>query len=66
MAKATKKDKVTQVRMNPETHARFRDLASKLGVSQIALLRTLSFATAEEFMTCEQRRLDGPRNDESG
>ena len=59
----------TQVRISPETHTRIRTFAKSMGVSQVALLRTLSFATAAEYVACEQRRLrtlDGqPRDDDS-
>ena len=55
MAESTKGG--TQVRMSRETHDRFRALARKLGLSQIRLLRTLSFATPDDYMKCEARRL---------
>ena len=64
MAKTEKTEKTkrptpegTQVRMNPETHARMRTLARDVGVTQVALVRALSFATPKEYALCEQRRL---------
>ena len=47
----------TQIRMKAETHARFKALADRVGVPQTLLLRTLSYATPEEYLKCEQRRL---------
>ena len=59
----------TQIRMKAETHARFRALADRVGVPQTLLLRTLSYATPEDYVKCEQRRLiegEGkPADDES-
>ena len=60
MAKTTKKTtttKTTVVRMSPETHARMRALALEVGVSQIRLVHTLSFATRDDYMECERRRV---------
>ena len=52
--------KSTSLRLNPETHVRLRELAREIGVSQVALVRTLAFATREEYARCEQRRLAAP------
>ena len=57
MAKAKRSEGPTTIRMDAETHARLRDLAARTGISQIRLLRALSFSSPEDYSRCEKRRL---------
>ncbi len=53
-----KKDGETQIRMDAETHARMKALADRVGLSQVKLLRTLSFADENVYTKCMKLRLD--------
>ena len=56
---------ITTLRLHPETHKRLRDLAREIGTSQVKLVRTLAFATPEEYAECERRRLAAQTTEES-
>ena len=56
MVKATE-SKYTRIRMERDTHDRVRKLARAVGVSQMKLLRALSFATRDDYLEFERRRI---------
>ena len=49
--------KATSIRVDAETHKRLHDLAKQIGVSQVALVRRLVFATPAEYAEFERRRI---------
>ena len=54
------------VRIHVESRDRLKLLARQVGVSQIALIRALAFATREDFRRCENRRLQAGERPDSG
>ena len=49
--------KATSIRVDPETHKRLHDLAKQIGVSQVAVVKRLVFATPAEYVEFERRRI---------